>query len=583
MRIYKNRSARCLVGTLLGLLAACGGGGGGSSPPAPPPSSSLNDRSCELQYSITDTPLLTGTDPLLSQQWHLNNDGTITGKAGEDLRAFSAWQRTRGEGVRIAIIDDAVEVTHDDIAPNVVPGASYNYRQAGRGNAWPLPCYGDDSHGTAVAGLIVARDYNGIGVAGVAPRASLVAYNALATSLDTDVAEALNRDQAANAIYNNSWGSPDDGLLHPAEPSFIEAIERGIRNGRNGKGSIFVFPSGNGGCYNPDLQATPEVEECVRENSNYDGYVNKLGVITVCAVDSNGKQPFYGERGANMLVCAPSSNLPKDSTNGFTNADIRTTALDNQYRYNFTGTSASTPMVSGVVALMLSANPELTWRDVRLILAGSARANDFPSVPGTDPDYEAALDWQTRFGLNFSHKYGFGVVDADAAVRMAQSWTSVGGYGGLSQCGPYTRGVGLPLPDPAPGTPSAILSPVSDTLTVTDCDIGKIEFVEIRLTAKSAGYPAQNTEHPSTGDLRLRLRSPQALVSALADAHICYNAAEQQVNCGAYNDYAFGSVRHMNEPVRFGPDGNWTLEVTDMLSQHTGQFVSWSITFYGRP
>src|SRR5690606_1196207 len=117
--------------------------------------------------------------------------------------------------------------------------------------------------------------------------------------LDTDVAEALNRDQSANAIYNNSWGSPDDGFLHPAEPSFIEAIERGIRNGRNGKGSVFVFPSGNGGCYNPDLKATPEIEECVRENSNYDGYVNKLGVITVCAVDSNGKQPFYGERGAN--------------------------------------------------------------------------------------------------------------------------------------------------------------------------------------------------------------------------------------------------------------------------------------------
>jgi subtilisin family serine protease len=383
-----------MAGTLLALLSACGGGGGSS--PAP---SGLNDPSCALQYSLTDTPLLSAPDPLLAQQWHLNNDGTVTGTAGEDLRAFAAWQRTKGEGVRIAIIDDAIEVTHDDIAPNVVANASFNFRQAGRGNAWPLPCSGEDSHGTSVAGLIVARDGNGIGVAGVAPRASLVGYNALATSLDTDVSEALNRDFAVNAVYNNSWGSPDDGFLHPAEPSFIEAIDRGIRNGRNGKGSIYVFPSGNGGCYNPDLQATPEVEPCVRENSNYDGYVNKLGVITVCAVDSNGRQPFYGERGANMLVCAPSSNLPPDSSNGFTNTDIRTTAIGNQYRDNFTGTSASTPMVSGVVALMLAANPELTWRDVKLILARTARQNDTVSGPGDEP----ALDWQSNFGLHFRH------------------------------------------------------------------------------------------------------------------------------------------------------------------------------------
>ena len=566
---------------MLGLLAACGGGGGTPSPsPEPPPvSGGLNDPSCALQYLPTDAPLLTGTDPLLVQQWHLNNDGSVTGRSGEDLRAFAAWQRTKGEGVRIAVIDDAIEVTHSDIAPNVVAGASFNYRQANRGSAWPLPCNADDGHGTSVAGLIVARDSNALGVAGVAPRAGLVAYNALATSLDTDVSEALNRDLEVNAVYNNSWGSPDDGFLHPAEPSFIEAIERGITNGRNGKGAIYVFPSGNGGCYNPDLQATPAVEPCVRENSNYDGYVNKLGVIAACAVDSNGRQPFYGERGANMLVCAPSSNLPADSSNGFTNTHVRTTAIRDQYRDDFTGTSASTPMVSGVVALMLAANPALTWRDVRLILATSARQNDFPAGAPPIPDPE----WQTSFGLNFSPKYGFGVVNADAAVQLAQTWTSVGGRSSLLQCGPYSKAVNQPLPDPLPGSPSATPQPVSDSIAVAGCDIASIEFVEIRFTAKNATYPAQAAEHPSTGDLRIRLRSPQNLVSELSDAHICFNQAELPVNCGAYNDYAFGSVRHMNEPVISAGNGNWTLEVADMLSQDSGQFVSWSLTFFGRP
>ena len=556
---------------MLGLLTACGGGGGGSPSPGPapaPPPVVMNDSSCPLQYSPTDTPLLTGIDPLLAQQWHLNNNGSVTGRAGEDLRAFAAWQSTRGEGVRVAVIDDAIEVTHDDLSPNVVPDASFNYRRSSRGTAWPLPCNANDNHGTSVAGLIAARDLNGRGVAGVAPRAALVGYNALATSVDTDVSEALNRDLALNAIYNNSWGSPDDGFLHVAEPSFIEAIERGITNGRNGKGAIYVFPSGNGGCYNPDLQSTPTVEPCVRENSNYDGYVNKLGVIASCAVDANGRQPFYGERGANMLVCAPSSNLPPEASNGFTNTRITTTALRNQYRSDFTGTSASTPMLSGVIALMLAVNPELTWRDVRLILASTARQNDFPAAGGNIPDPE----WHSAQGLNFSHKYGFGVVDAAAAVAASRSWGSVGGRASLLQCGPFSRTVDQPLPDPVPGVPAAVPQPVASTLAVPACGIGKIEFVEVRLTAT----------HPKSGDLRIRLSSPQGLVSELSDAHICYDGAETPVNCGAYNDYPFGSVRHLNEPVS-GTSSNWTLEVTDMLSQDVGSFVGWSITFYGRP
>jgi subtilisin family serine protease len=555
------------LGTLLGLLTACGGGGGSSPAPAPP-SQVTNDVGCTVPYEPTDLPLLTGADPKLAQQWHLNNDGSVTGRPGEDLNALAAWQSSRGEGVRVAVIDDAIEVTHEDLASNVVPGASFSYRQANRGSPWPLPCSAEDNHGTAVAGLIAARDLNGVGVAGVAPRASLVGYNALATSVDTDVSEALNRDLDVNAIYNNSWGSPDNGFLHVAEPSFIEAIERGIANGRNGKGAIYVFPSGNGGCYNPDLQSTPTVEPCVRENSNYDGYVNKLGVIAACAVDANGRQPFYGERGANMLVCAPSSNLPPDTSNGFTNTRITTTAIRNQYRSDFTGTSASTPMVSGVAALMLAANPELTWRDVRLILAGTARQNDFPAAGGTVPDPE----WQSFFGLNFSHKYGFGVVDAQAAVAAARTWTSVGGRASLVQCGPFSQSVGQPLADPVPGVPTPTLRPVASTITVPSCGIGKIEFVEIRFTA----------DHPKSGDLRIRLASPQGLVSELADAHICYSQSETAVNCGAYNDYPFGSVRHLNEPV-IGPNGNWTLEATDMLSMDTGRFVGWSITFYGRP
>ena len=511
------------------------GGGSDSPPPAPPISAGPN---CPLQYTLTDSPLLTGADPLLANQWHLQNTGQNGGTSGEDTRARLAWATTKGAGIRVAVVDDGVEIVHPDLAPNVVAGASFSYRSGNRGSVYPVPCTADDDHGTSVAGIVLARDDNALGGAGVAPRAWLVAYDALASSLDADVADALGRASDQNAIYQNSWGSPDDGAVHRAEASFVSAIEAGIATGRGGRGSIYVFPAGNGGCYARD-RATGL---CQVDNSNLDGYVNQRGVITVCAVDDAGRQAWYGEPGANVLVCAPSSG---DKAVGIT-----TTTIQSEYRDNFSGTSASTPMVSGVAALMLSTNPQLTWRDVRLILAATARQND----PGN-------ADWTSHYGYRFNHRYGFGVVDAQAAVAAAQTWTSVGGSAQQKVCGPYVRTPALPLRDPAAG---GALTPVTDSVTVTGCDISQIEFVEIRLT----------TTHPYIGDLRLRLTSPNGLVSQLADQRLCAASG----GCGNYADWPFGSVRHLGEPA----NGVWAFEATDMAVADEGSFDRWSVRFYGR-
>ena len=516
-------------------LAGCGGGGSDSPPPAPQISAGPN---CPLQYTLTDSPLLTGADPLLADQWHLQNTGQNGGTPGEDTRARLAWATTKGAGIRVAVVDDGVEIVHPDLAPNVVAGASFSYRSGNRGSVYPVPCTADDDHGTSVAGIVLARDDNALGGAGVAPRASLVAYDALASSLDADVADALGRASDQNAIYQNSWGSPDDGAVHRAEASFVSAIEAGIAGGRGGRGSIFVFPAGNGGCLARD-RATGL---CQVDNSNLDGYVNQRGVITVCAVDDSGRQAWYGEPGANVLVCAPSSG---DKAVGIT-----TTTIRSEYRNNFSGTSASTPMVSGVVALMLATNPQLTWRDVRLILAATARQND----PGN-------AGWTSHYGYRFNHRFGFGVADAQAAVAAAQTWTSVGGSAQQKVCGPYVRTPVLPLRDPGAG---GALSPATDSVTVTGCDISQIEFVEIRLT----------TTHPYIGDLRLRLTSPNGLASELADQRLCAGSG----GCGNYADWPFGSVRHLGEPA----NGVWTFEATDMAVADEGSFDRWSIRFYGR-
>ncbi|MCA3179829.1 MAG: S8 family peptidase [Burkholderiaceae bacterium] len=524
-------------------LAGCGGG-------SSPVETVSAGPGCELSYTLTADPVLTGADPLLPQQWHLRNTGQAGGTPGEDLRALDAWTLTRGAGVRVAVVDDAVEVVHADLFPNLVTGASFSYRSGNRGSVWPLPCTGAveasggpvDGHGTAVAGLVLGRDDNALGIAGVAPRASLVAYDALASGQDVDIADALLRDGQANAIYQNSWGSPDDGRLHPPPPSFLQAIRNGTASGRGGLGSVYVFPAGNGGCYATEAGTG----RCLQDNSNFDGFVNGPGVIAVCAVDDSGRRPFYGERGANVLVCAPSSG---DTPN------VTTTSIRGAWRNDFSGTSASTPMVAGVVALMLSANPALSWRDVRLILARTARRND-----PTDPEWAA-----TPSGLAHNAKYGFGVVDAAAAVARARTWTSVGGSDRMKTCTLPARAPALAVPDaPDAGTPT----PVVDTITVpAGCDIAQVEFVEVTMTAT----------HTYSGDLRVRLRSPSGIVSELANARACAQLTGSDP-CGTYTDWTFGSVRHLDEPAQ----GAWTLELTDLQPRDSGRLDRWSLTIHGR-
>jgi proprotein convertase subtilisin/kexin type 2 len=544
--------------SVLGLIvvSACGGGSGGDTSntsdklKTPATGVTLNELGCEYQYTLQSLSSSFGIDPLLSQQWHLQNTGqTIVGvKAvtpGEDLRVTQAWTQTKGEGVRVAVVDDAIEIIHEDLSPNAVAGASFNYRASAPYALFPLPCFKfiatngqlvDDNHGTAVTGIILARDGNAVGGSGVAPRAELVGYNALATETDADIADALTRDLAKNAIVHNSWGSSDDGKLHSADAPFIAAINKGIETGRNGKGTIYVFPAGNGGCYLLS-GATPA---CFDDNANLDGYTNKLGQVTVGAVGPDGMKLSYSEPGANVLVSAPAEAITTTNV---------TTGSGN-YRSDFRGTSASAPMISGVVALMLSANPELTWRDVKLILAKSARK--------TNP---TDTQWVSANGYNFNPYYGFGVPDADKAVTLSKSWSSVGNSSSLKTCGPYSRNVNTALPD-AP----AALREVTDSINVdASCGISRIEFVEITFSA----------QHIYSGDLRITLESPIGLQSVLSQRRGCTGSGDA---CRPYSDWKFGSVRHLDESAL----GQWKLKVSDDKPNDTGTWKNWSIKFYGR-
>ncbi|MFT4103407.1 MAG: S8 family serine peptidase [Burkholderiaceae bacterium] len=581
-----------------------GTGNGGTAPeqrPAPavdlpPVGTRLNAASCDYTYLMTSTvPLGSGEDPRFAAQWYLSNTGQSGGRSGEDLRALAGWQAApgKGAGVRIAIVDDAVEVTHEDLSPNVDLALSHSYQLDAPYQHFPLPCAAGTEHGTAVAGIAAARDQNGVGVRGVAPRATLVAYDPLQTRFDADIADALTRDLSAISIYNNSWGLPDNGVLQPAPAVYQSAIARGLREGRDGRGAIYVIAAGNGGCYynGPGYGIDPTIDDpnhcnSYTDNASFDGFVNQFGVIPVCAVDDEGKRPWYGERGANVLVCGLSSDRGH-GTDAVDDSYVTSTTVRNAYTPGFSGTSASTPQVSGVVALMLEQRPELSWRDVRLILAHSARQND-----PTDPRWVSVND------LHYHPDYAFGTVDAGAAVTLAKSWSSVGGSSTLTACKVIERAPGTSIPDRPNQTTQA--APAVDTMQVSagDCPISKIEIVQVSFVS----------DHTYGGDLKIELVSPAGLVSELANSRACFehpspsggNPAtpiDELWTCrtpqAQYADrhsagnldygesvggWTFTSARHLDE----SPVGAWQLRVTDGGVADTGRIVRWKLAIWGR-
>ena len=140
-------------------------------------------------------------------------------------------------------------------------------------------------------------------------------------------------------------------------------------------------------------------------------------MTAVCGTNDVGTRIIESEFGANLWVCAPAGD--------YENAQLGMVTTENydRYVYGLRGTSVSTAIVSGVAALMRDANLNLTWRDLKLILASSARKND-PTNPGWEDGARKYGSASATDRYQFNHEYGFGVVDAKAAVDMAKGWGS---------------------------------------------------------------------------------------------------------------------------------------------------------------
>ena len=462
-------------------------------------------------------------DPLFERQWNLLNTGQSFGTAGEDANIVSAWDLYTGSPNEIiAIVDDGLDIDHEDLADNIVPDMSWDYVDH---DADPSHSGFWDGHGTNVAGVAAASGFNGVGIAGACPHGGLVGHRLLGGSfiLDANEADALTRNGDIVDIYSNSWGPPDWSLstqevyLAGPGPHTEDALAAGTTYGRGGLGNIYVWAGGNG---------------FDQDNSNYDGYANSRYTIAVAASTNFGKRAYYSEKGANILINAPSG--------GGTMSITTTDATDSDgYTNWFNGTSAATPLVSGIIALMLQANPDLSWRDVQHILMETAEQND-----PTDPDWTF-----NGAGYAVNHKYGFGRIDALAAVNAAYNWIPAGPEISVRQTS---------LPNAS--IPENDAQGIMDTVSIAE-DIS-VEFVELYFTA---------ADHPNWGDLEIILTSPAGTQSVLSEVHSSAFVGT------TYNNWRFGSVRHYGESSR----GKWTLQVRDLKPGDSGSLQSWTLRIFG--
>jgi subtilisin family serine protease/subtilisin-like proprotein convertase family protein len=460
------------------------------------------------------TPKSMPNDPLVSSQWHLKNSGATT--VGTDLNVESAWNfpaavGVRGAGVRIGVVDDGIDHQHEDLAPNYDGASGWDWN----GNDSNPAAGSGDKHGTACAGNAAARGNNSLGGSGVAPEATLVGLRLIsAPATDQQEAEAMIWKNDLIQVKSNSWGPADGGrTLEGPGPLTLAALETATTTGRGGLGTILVWAAGNGAV--------------TGDNSNYDGYANSIHTIAVGAIDSRANAAQYSESGANVLVCAPSDGaspaLGITTTDRVGSAGYNTavSGAGGDYTNTFGGTSSATPLVAGVVALILEKNPLLGWRDVQEILIRSAtkcRPLD--------------VGWATNGSeIPFHPKFGAGLVNASAAVTLASNWENLPPQTSHSQSAVE---LGMMIPEN---------SSVGATRSFRFSDTHlRVEHVTLTL----------DVTHTSRGNLQVVLTSPHGTESVLAEVH--------SDNNDHIRNWTFSTVRNWGETA----DGEWLLKIADL-------------------
>ncbi|XP_048513827.1 furin-like protease 1 isoform X3 [Athalia rosae] len=456
-------------------------------------------------------------DERWSHMWYLNRGH------GLDMNVQGAWaEGITGAGIVVTILDDGLEKDHPDLLKNYDPQASYDVNSHDED---PMPRYDlvdSNRHGTRCAGEVAATANNSICAVGVAYGAGVGGVR----MLDGDVTDAVEaRSLSLNPqhidIYSASWGPDDDGKTvdGPGELATRAFIE-GITKGREGKGSIFVWASGNGGRDH--------------DNCNCDGYTNSIWTLSISSATENGLVPWYSEACSSTLATTYSSGSTGEK-------QVVTTDLHHHCTSSHTGTSASAPLAAGICALALEANSGLTWRDMQHIVVRTAK-----------PANLRAPDWVTNgVERNVSHSFGYGLMDATAMVKLAKKWRTV----------PEQHKCEVSAPDVGRTIPPK--SQISLPLHVKECSgVNFLEHVQAKVSLTAA----------RRGDLQIQLTSPQGTKSTLLAKR------PHDVSKAGFNQWPFMSVHTWGER----PHGVWKLEIHNegrLLGRAT--LHEWALIFYG--
>lgn len=315
-----------LISFLILIFMGCGGG-----------SSSSNQK----DYSEETIKLPEISDPDYYKQWYLSKNDSfyyinnINNYAS--INSGNYFYTYRGKGIKIAIIDNGLDVNHRDLKGAIIK--TYN-TTGGTDVSHNL----GEKHGTAVTGIIAARA-NNLDIFGVASSSSIIFFKDSNAS-DSEVINFFNKAEEFGAdIISCSWGTYD------VSDAVKETIQNLARNGRGGRGTLIVFASGN------DNKDMGNDESSIPE------------VISVGASNSSNTRASYSNYGINLDILAPGGNIDFFKETGIL-------SLYPNSNYKFTqyvqGTSFSTPLVSGILAMILEANPLLTRIQVEEILKNTS-------------------------------------------------------------------------------------------------------------------------------------------------------------------------------------------------------------------
>ena len=488
-------------------------------------------RIFDISLELLDDPLVELCHPevvrrlnlrtAFPDQWHLKRTSVNGTVVNAHANVEAAWGSSEGDGITIAVIDDGMDIHHEEFAG---AGKIVFPRDVTQGNGDPTPGPGDN-HGTACAGVACA---NGLqGASGVAPRATLLPIrfaSGLGSQAEAD-AFVWAADHGADVI-SCSWGPPDGRWWDPDDPAHDQmfplpdstrlAIDYAVQNGRNGKGCVITWAAGNG-----------------NESVDNDGYASYDRVIAVAACNDQGKKSAYSDFGDAVWCAFPSNHgepsltpgiwtTDRSGRQGYNTGNDADGDAEGDYTNSFGGTSSACPGAAGVAGLVLARNPDLRWDEVKAILRDSC-----DKIDQVNGNYDSAT--------GHSAIYGYGRLNAKKAVETAipQRPNRVVVHGVRQDI--LIRDL----------QQSTLAVDVADDQPITD----------IRLSV--------DIEHTYIGDLVVKLSAPSGDKITVHD----------QTGRGTDNlntVFDTSKVPALDALLGKSPQGTWTLEVADRARQDTG-------------